>query len=515
MAITEDGSTPAVVSNSNLVSTLTTASFSPPANSLLVAIVGCYSSGSNGAITVTDSGGHTWTKKLEAVAHITTAIWECQLTTAPGSITVSGAYSNNAGDEFLAVRVLNGAATSQTGAGTATHTVTSATTADTYSLTTTQTNSVVYGIAFNYSTSSGFTPNAATTAITPALVDTPNGANELAWKSTSATTTPGATTFGGTWGSSCTQGNVALEILPAAVAAAEGGRGVVGLAGTGTGAKVAPTGGSCALGLTGTGIDRKAAPQIGSAAVGLTATGVDTKHAPQAGTSAVGVTSTSIEHRTAAQGGTTSLGVAGTGTPHKTAPNITGRAALGLATSGTAAKVTAESGRAALGLATSAIDRKLAPAAGAGALGLTSAATDRKTAPQRGAAAIGAAGTAVEGKAAITGGPCAIGLATTHTGQENKSVGYLGLVGLAGPIRKIAISSGVCALGLSSARGTAVKTIPVAAVAALGLTGTGTEVKFIPPPRPWPPRALSVVLTRSDKADTELTKSYQATVTIT
>ena len=163
MAITEDGSTPAVVSSTASVSTRVTTSFSPPANSLLVAMVGCFSSGSNGVITVTDSGSHTWTKALESVGHTTVAIWRCQLTTAPGSITVTGTYSNNAGDEYLAVRVLTGAATSQTGAGTATHLVTSSTTADTYSLTTTQTNSIVYGIADNWSNSSVLTPNAATT----------------------------------------------------------------------------------------------------------------------------------------------------------------------------------------------------------------------------------------------------------------------------------------------------------------------------------------------------------------
>jgi hypothetical protein len=214
MAITEDASTPVLVSNTSVVGTLTTASFSPPANSLLVAIVACYSSGSNGAITVTDSGTHTWTKKLELVAHVTVAIWECQLTTAPGSITASGAYSNNAGDEFLSVRVLKGAATNQTGAATATNSVTSATTADTYSVTTTQIGSVVYGIADNYNNSSAFTPNAATT-VYDTMTDVPNGSYLAGWKSTTATTSPGATTFGGTWGSSCTQGNVALEILPA------------------------------------------------------------------------------------------------------------------------------------------------------------------------------------------------------------------------------------------------------------------------------------------------------------
>ncbi|MGH7748084.1 MAG: hypothetical protein ACREQ5_25500, partial [Candidatus Dormibacteria bacterium] len=215
MAITEDATTPAVVNSSGVVSTRVTGSFSPPANSLLIALVACYSSGSNGAITVTDSGGHTWTKSVESIGHTTVAIWQCQLTTAPGSITVTAHYSNNAGDEYLAVRVLNGAGTSQTGAGTAVHLVTSATTADTYSLTTTQTGSVVYGITDNWATTDSITPNAATTLLTGSdFTDTPNGAYIVCWKSTSATGTPGATTFGGTWAAAVTDGNVALEILP-------------------------------------------------------------------------------------------------------------------------------------------------------------------------------------------------------------------------------------------------------------------------------------------------------------
>jgi hypothetical protein len=511
MAIVEDGSTPAVVPKT-AVGSVATASFSPPANSLLVAIVsGGFSSSSNETITVSDSGSHTWATGITVSGHARVGIYLCQLTTAPGSITVTAAFTGNAGDEYIAVRVLTGAATTQTGAGTAVLNNFNGAGA-TMSVTTTQTGSVVYGISDNYSNVSALTPNAATTLIGTAFIDSTNGSWASAWKSTSATGTPGATTFGGTYTSGTVSMAAALEILPQ-TAVAEGGQTPIGLAATGTAAKVAPTGGSCALGFTGTGVDSKAAPQAGRGAVGLAASAADTKHAVQAGTSALGATSTSVQHRTAAQGGSSALGLAVIGTPHKTAPNITGRAALGLASSGTAAKTTAEAGRVAVGLISSAIDRKLAPAAGAGALGLTSAATERKAAPQSGAALLGAAGTAVGRKAAAVSGVCAIGLSVTHTGQENRSSAYLGLVGLAGPVGKVAITTGVCAVGLSNA-GVARKTVATSALAALAITGTGTGVKFFPPARPWPPRALSVVLTHSDLADTSLTRSYQATVNI-
>jgi hypothetical protein len=144
---------------------------------------------------------------------------------------------------------------------------------------------------------------------------------------------------------------------------------------------------------------------------------------------------------------------------------------------------------------------------------LAGAATERKAAPQRGAAAFGAAGTAVDRKAAVVAGSCAIGLSATHAGQENKSTSYFGLIGLAGPVRKVAITSAVCTVGLSNT-GTARKTVATGALVALAITGTGTEVKFFPPARPWPPRALSVVLTHSDLADTELTNNTIATVNL-
>src|SRR5579864_8048599 len=78
--LTEDGSAPAVVST-NSTTTVTTASFTPPAGSLLVALVS--SDGGTGTTTMalSDTGGHTWAElvKNNAVAGDYAGVWIAQI----------------------------------------------------------------------------------------------------------------------------------------------------------------------------------------------------------------------------------------------------------------------------------------------------------------------------------------------------------------------------------------------------------------------------------------------------
>lgn len=116
---------------------------------------------------------------------------------------------------YLAVRVLTGAAAVQTGAGHASYVGPSSpfTTLGTVSVTTTATGSWVYGMADSNATNTPLTVNGATTLIS-LDADSGNSISMASWRATSATGTPGATTLGGTWGST-TQSNIAaLEILP-------------------------------------------------------------------------------------------------------------------------------------------------------------------------------------------------------------------------------------------------------------------------------------------------------------
>ena len=227
MAITEDASTPAVVpvgdsgSTSPSTKTVTSAAFSPPANSLLVALVnGGWATTSANAASVTDSVGGTWTVGPAAVGTSTSArgvaaIFYRYLSSAPGSMTVTASITNlNAGRQ-LAVRVLNGAASNQTGAGSGTTVNPTGSTTCTVSVTTTVTGSQVYGAADNCGNASALSVNGVTTILSGGdFNDTADSVRLVAWKGSSATGTPGATNFGGTWATSADYNIAALEILP-------------------------------------------------------------------------------------------------------------------------------------------------------------------------------------------------------------------------------------------------------------------------------------------------------------
>lgn len=217
MAIAEDASSPAVKHVTG-TGACTTAAFSPPAGSLVVAMASGGWSTTADSITVSDSSAATWTKvqaQCSATDKGVSAVAYTYFASAPGSITVSATFGNAQG-RSLVVKVLTGAASSQTGAASATANKSTATTAYTLSLTTTTTGSMVYGAAqSNGVSSSTMTANANSTMIDQWQNNT-DSANNFTFKSSSATGTPGATTFGGTLSASDEGSITLLEILPAA-----------------------------------------------------------------------------------------------------------------------------------------------------------------------------------------------------------------------------------------------------------------------------------------------------------
>lgn len=225
MAITEDASSPATIS-SNSATTVTTASFSPPSGSLLVAMcAGNSTSAGLGSMTVSDSGSHTWTLWIRAnstpsgIGGGSAQIFYTYLSSAPGSITVTGTQSANTfNGTLLTVKVLDGASSTQTGATNKTSSTTAV--APTVSLTTTTTGSYVYGAMIDASNNDTLTANSNTTIITQD-VDSTNGDTYASFKAASATGTPGATTFGFTAPSTCITNLVVAEILPAALGPAD------------------------------------------------------------------------------------------------------------------------------------------------------------------------------------------------------------------------------------------------------------------------------------------------------
>ena len=219
MAIAEDASTPAVVTaTGNSTGTITTASFTPPSNSLLVVVlnVGYASAGSGiASVTISDSasGSYTAGPFLGDSAADNSGIWFRYLSSSPGSITVTATNSNHPAAGYqLAVRVLTGANSSQSGAASATHTGGSATTAVTSAITTTTTGSWVY-VAACANSGTTFSAAAATTLIN-SLTDATDAECLGAGRATSATGTPGAATLGFTAGATVKFSWVALEILP-------------------------------------------------------------------------------------------------------------------------------------------------------------------------------------------------------------------------------------------------------------------------------------------------------------
>jgi hypothetical protein len=220
MSITEDASTPAVATGTG-TGNLASASFSPPINMLLIALVAAgWGSGATPGIAISDSVSGSWTNgptigNAAGTARGTVSIFYRYLSSAPGSMTVTSAFTNHVGGRFLAVRVLAGAAASQAGAGTATRDISVATSTWTQSITTTQTGSLVYGVGDDPINNDTLTAAAATSLVGAAFQNTTDAIASAAFKATSATGTPGATTLGLTNAVSTTGVLALLEILPA------------------------------------------------------------------------------------------------------------------------------------------------------------------------------------------------------------------------------------------------------------------------------------------------------------
>lgn len=214
-----EATSPAVVTaQGSTTGVLTTASFSPPANSLLVvtANVGFHASPNTAAITISDSkGGAYGTGAFKSDGRFdASGVWYRYLTTAPGSMTVTFSDSNHAqAGNQLAVKVLTGTTASQATGGFVNYASPDNTSAlMARPVTTTQTGSRVYLAAGG--NNGTLTPNSATTTIS-AFVDNTDGESLGAGRSTSNTGTPGPVTLGWTNSKTGFFTYAAKEVLPA------------------------------------------------------------------------------------------------------------------------------------------------------------------------------------------------------------------------------------------------------------------------------------------------------------
>ncbi len=196
--ITVDASSPAAVHSTYAAKTLSTASFSPPAGSMLEVMVDALHSGVT--VTLSDSKAGTYT----AGPHIqgTTQagsiyFFQRYLPSAPGSMTVTASQSGSTlATISMAVQVLDNAAQVQTGAASAT--TTGSGTSQYGSLTTTQNGSWTSAVMGNGDATDTVTPLSTTSNVDVWNDSSQSGNFAAMGRSASATGTPAATNFGWT-----------------------------------------------------------------------------------------------------------------------------------------------------------------------------------------------------------------------------------------------------------------------------------------------------------------------------
>jgi hypothetical protein len=212
--IIESSTAPAAVTATT--TSVTTASFTPVANSLIVAIGICGNNTGSGTLTapVTDSLGSTWTllKRANGGAAGSVDIWAMDAGSSPAArtCTVTGTGGANAVGVALCVKVLVGpkpAATVVGASGSA-----AGTTAYSLALTSTITGSLVVGGLVDVVAAGALTANANTTAW-QSVSDATNTEKYGAWRGQALVVTPGAVTYGYTNATGDNQNLAAVELL--------------------------------------------------------------------------------------------------------------------------------------------------------------------------------------------------------------------------------------------------------------------------------------------------------------
>ena len=217
-SIAVDGVSPPVVALTNTRATsLVTASFTPPANTML-AVLASFEYQTTGStapvLTVTDSASGTWITGPSVYDGISAnaAIWtqylyNSETITVTLNVTAVAAYG-----AILAVYVLDGPASIQGQTGHATATPSVPTTGWSGNITTTKIGSWVM-IAASGAAQASVTPSGITTLYD--LQDSVEGASLLTARQATATTVPGVTPLGWTSSVAGSFAWAALEIVPA------------------------------------------------------------------------------------------------------------------------------------------------------------------------------------------------------------------------------------------------------------------------------------------------------------
>jgi hypothetical protein len=203
----------------------TTASFTPPANTLLVAVAECGNTTGTGTVTapVTDSLSSSWTllHRANGDGNGSTEVWAMDTGSSPAArtVTVTGTGGAQAIGVALNVTVLAGTKPAATVEGASA--AANATTAYTVTITTTAAGSLVVGGITRWISAVTLVTDAATRSW-QSVSDATNTESYGAWRAAAVTGTPGATTFGYTNAAAASNSLVAVELLAAAVPAGAG-----------------------------------------------------------------------------------------------------------------------------------------------------------------------------------------------------------------------------------------------------------------------------------------------------
>lgn len=214
--IAEDPSAPAPVTDTD--NAATTASFTPVADCLIVAVAICGNITGTGTLTapVTDSLGSTWTllERSNAAGTGCVEVWAMDAGSSPSArtVTVTGTGGAQAVGVALTVKCLTGANPVASCLGATAETA--GTNAYTISHTSTTTDALVIGGVVNNINAGALTPNSVTHPW-QAVSDTTQTERYGVWRAIDLVATPGTEVFGYTQAAGQQQAHVAVEILPA------------------------------------------------------------------------------------------------------------------------------------------------------------------------------------------------------------------------------------------------------------------------------------------------------------
>lgn len=213
MAVSIDASSPAAVTASaSAATTFTTGSFTPPANTLLVAVASVGYSGSTQDTTfsISDSLSGSWTNdaiQFPASGGLPQNLIASRFNSSNTAMTVTLNTSSHTKGVDFSVFVLNGTATSSWLGGHATSTSTMD-----GSVTTTKVGALVLCGA-GYDTNATLTPDGNTTTQNH-LTDSSDGLELFTGHSTSTVSSPGSTTYGWTGAGATAKSWAGAEYVP-------------------------------------------------------------------------------------------------------------------------------------------------------------------------------------------------------------------------------------------------------------------------------------------------------------